>query len=185
MRGVALLAATAMAVLCLGLLRAAAPAAADAILSDPGFESFGDGTWTVDGATGEPVENPGSGMALRVTLGTTNGEVFQTVDGAQPGAGYSASIEARGDDGVTATLRLEFLDDGYAKLGAAVQGGTAMLGVGTQTLTVPPGTAPPGTAGLRLAIVLTGPAGLTATLDNATLAESEPEPTPTTEPTST
>jgi len=149
MRGVALLAATAMAVLCLGLLRPAAPAAAESILSDPGFEAFDDGSWVVDAALVEAVENPGSGFALRVTLGTTNGKVFQSVADAQPGAGYSASIEAWGDAGVTAELTLDFLDDGGTNFGAVVQGGATTLG-GPPHAHRANRDSPTGTAGLRL-----------------------------------
>jgi hypothetical protein len=185
MRGVALLAATAMAVLCLGLLRAPVPAGADAILLDPGFEAFEDGSWTVEGAAAESVENPGSGVALRLTLAGADARLFQTIDGAQPGAGYEASVEVWGDAVVTAALRLEFFDSDWAELGAFAQGATASLGAGPQTLSVSHPSAPPGTAGLRLSIVLQGAADLTATLDNATLQETAPEPTPTPEPTST
>ena len=186
MRGVALVAATVMAVLCPALLRFTSPAGAEAILSDPGFESFGEGLWTVeDGVIAEPVENPGSGFALRVTLSGRNTGVLQNIEGARPGAGYAASIEVWGDAGVTAVLGFEFLDADWTALGAGAQGAPATLGTGTHTVTVSVPAAPPGTANLRLKVALNGSAGLSATLDNATLQETAPAPTPSPEPTAT
>ncbi|GMV84674.1 MAG: hypothetical protein AMXMBFR80_05320 [Dehalococcoidia bacterium] len=182
MRGAAWFGATALAVLCLAAVRPGGPAGAEALLLDPGFETLD--TWIVDPGTADLVENPGSGQALRVVLGIGDAKVFQRLE-AQPGAGYSASLEVAGDSGVSAVLRLEFFDGGSIPIPPATQGGVAVLGSGVQVLTVSGATAPAGAAGLQFTVVLSGLTGLAATLDNATLTESAPRPTPTPEPTST
>ena len=175
----ALIAGVSVSVATMAATGLSAPVSADEILSNGGFDSLsGPGQWSSASETVDMDTFHSLPASWNVPIGSGTRRIHQTKP-LPGGAEVDASVYVRSDVDTTAKLRLEYLDSGFAQVGADEISLVLTPGAGFSRLGLER-EAPSGTEWVTFAIEFTGGATGTAWVDTASLwVAVAPTPTPT------